>query len=43
MKDHQRARQTEGLAHGLKQYKPVHEISNNVIYATGKALDQPDC
>ena len=24
-----------------KQYEPVHEISNNVIYATSKASDQP--
>ena len=22
-------------------FEPVHEISNNVVYATSKALDQP--
>ena len=24
-----------------KPYEPVHEISNNVVYATSKASDQP--
>ena len=24
-----------------KQFEPVHEISNNVLYATSKASDQP--
>ena len=25
----------------LKSFEPVHEISNNVVCATSKALDQP--
>ena len=25
----------------LKIFKPVHEISNNVVYATSKASDHP--
>ena len=29
------------LARGCKNYEPVHEISNNVLYATSKASDQP--
>ena len=24
-----------------KKFEPVHEISNNVVYATSKASDQP--
>ena len=41
MKDSQRGGQTEGLAHGVKQYEPEHEISKNVVCATSKASDQP--
>ena len=26
---------------GKELYEPVHEISNNVVYATSKASDQP--
>ena len=25
----------------LEVYEPVHEISNNVVYSTSKASDQP--
>ena len=29
------------LNHIVKLYEPVHEISNNVVYATSKDSDQP--
>ena len=29
------------LKFGSKKFEPVHEISNNVLYATSKASDQP--